>query len=114
MSSRRPGRRRAGGPAGPGGRRGVLARAGGPARCGLVDQPPGGDGDQPAARVVRHAVGGPLRGRGQQRLLDGVLARVELAVAADQRAEDLRRQLAQQVLGGVRRSLTSSRARPRT
>ena len=41
---------------------------------------------------------GHCDGRGQQRLLDRVLAGVELAVAADQHAEDLRRELAQQVL----------------
>ena len=44
----------------------------------------------------------PLHRGRQQRLLHGVLARVELAVAADQHAEDLRRQAAQQVhVGGV-------------
>ena len=67
----------------------------------LVGQPPRGDRDQPAARVVRHALARPLDGGGQQRLLDGVLAGVELAVAPDERAEDLRRQLAQQVLDVV-------------
>ena len=41
---------------------------------------------------------GPLLRRGEHRLLHGVLARVELAVAPDERAEDLRRELAQQVL----------------
>jgi hypothetical protein len=54
---------------------------------------------QPGPRVVRHPVGRPLQRGGQQCLLDGVLAGVELAVPAHQRAEDLRRQLAQQVLG---------------
>ena len=52
----------------------------------------GRDGDQPAPRVVRDPVGRPLRGGGEQRLLHRVLAGVELAVAADQRAEDLRRE----------------------
>ena len=41
--------------------------------------------------------------RREQRLLHRVLGRVEVPVAAHQRAEDLRRQLAQQVLGGVSR-----------
>jgi hypothetical protein len=36
--------------------------------------------------------------RGEQRFLHGVLASIELAVPTDDRAEDLRRQLAQQVL----------------
>src|SRR5258707_12406178 len=67
----------------------------------LVDQPQGGSGDQPAAGVARHALGRPSGGRGEARLLHGVLALLELTVAADQHAEDLRRELAQQVLGRV-------------
>ncbi len=56
-----------------------------------------------AARVVRDAVGRPLRGGREQRLLDRVLGRVEMPVAPHHRAEDLRRQRAQQVLDrGVR------------
>ncbi len=45
----------------------------------------------------------PLGCGRQQCLLDGVLAGVELAVAPDQCAEDLRRELAQQVLGAADR-----------
>ena len=56
--------------------------------------------DQPAARVVRHSLGRPLHGGGEDGLLHGVLAPLELAVPADQRAEDLRRELTQQVLDG--------------
>ena len=66
----------------------------------LVDQPPGRDGHQPAARAVGHSLGRPLHGGGRRRLLHGVLAPLELAVPADQHAEDLRRELAQQVLDG--------------
>src|SRR5437868_507975 len=66
----------------------------------LVDQPACGDGGQPAARIGRHAVGRPLHGRREQCLLYRVLALLELPVATDEHAEDLRRQLAQQVLGG--------------
>ena len=56
--------------------------------------------------------------RGEERLLDRVLAGVELAVAPDERAEDLRRQLAQQVLdrsarhGTVRRTPPAGRRAP--
>jgi hypothetical protein len=39
-----------------------------------------------------------MRGGREQRLLDGVLGRVEVAIPANERAKDLRRQLAQQVL----------------
>ena len=39
-------------------------------------------------------------GRGDERFLDGVLGRVEVARAASDRAEDLRRQSAKQVLDG--------------
>jgi hypothetical protein len=38
-----------------------------------------------------------VRGR-EQRFLDGVLGRIEVAGSARQRADDLRRELAQQVL----------------
>src|SRR5215218_918068 len=64
----------------------------------LVGQPPRGHGDEPCARVLRHAVVGPLDGGGEQRLLDGVLGGVEPPGAADEDAEDLRREAAQQVL----------------
>ena len=40
----------------------------------------------------------PLDARGEQRFLHRVLARVEVPVAADERAEDLRRERAQQIL----------------
>lgn len=58
----------------------------------------GGDADEPAARVVRHPLLRPLAGGRQQGLLHGVLGGVEVAVAADEGAEDLRRVAAQQVL----------------
>ena len=51
---------------------------------------------------------GPLDRGGQQRLLDGVLARVELPVTAHEHAEDLRRQPAQQVhVIGVRSHISA-------
>jgi hypothetical protein len=55
--------------------------------------------DQPATRIVRHPGPRPLPGRREQRLLYGVLGRVETAVPPHQRAQDLRRVPAQQVLG---------------
>src|SRR5918994_2326062 len=64
----------------------------------LVDETPGGDGDEPRPGIVGDTALGPLQPRCEQRLLDGVLARVELAIAAYQRPEDLRRELPQQVL----------------
>src|SRR5206468_9948316 len=50
-------------------------------------------------RAVRHTRGRPLRGRGEQRLLDGVLGGVEMAITPDDRTEHLRREVAQQALG---------------
>ena len=50
------------------------------------------------ARVLGDSLLGPLERRREQRLLHGVLGQVEVAVAANERAEDLRRELAQQVL----------------
>jgi hypothetical protein len=63
-----------------------------------VDQRAAGHGQQPGARPVGYAVSQPLHRGGEQRLLYGILTRVELAVPAHQRAEDLRRVQAQQVL----------------
>lgn len=51
--------------------------------------------------MVGNALTGPLHGGGEQRLLDGVLAGVEPAVSPHERAEDPRRQSAQQILGPV-------------
>ena len=70
----------------------------------FVDQSPGGDGHQPRAWIFGNAFGCPLERRGEECLLHGVLARVELSVPPHQRAEHLRRQLAQQILDadGVR------------
>ena len=64
----------------------------------LVDQPPLGGLDQPAARAGRDAVPRPVHGCREQRLLDGILGGVEVAVPAGEHAEDLRRELAQQGL----------------
>ena len=64
----------------------------------LVDQPPLGDLDQPATRAGRDAVSGPVHGRREQRLLNGILGGVEVAIPAGEHAEDLRRELAQQGL----------------
>ena len=75
---------------------GVLAGAAGLLAARLVGEAPRRDGDQPGARVVGEALGRPLRRGGDQRLLDGVLARVEPAIAPHEHAQDLRRQLAQQ------------------
>jgi hypothetical protein len=68
-----------------------------------VDQPPRGHGDQPPLRVVWHALGRPLPGRGEQRLLHRVLGRVEIAVPADQRGEGVWRTRAPHVLEPSRR-----------
>jgi len=64
----------------------------------VVDQPPLGRLDQPAARLLRNAVPRPVLGGGDERLLNGILGRVEIAEPAGEHAEDLRRQLAQQAL----------------
>ena len=59
---------------------------------------------EPAERVLGNPV--PPAGVGDdERLLDGVLGAVEVAVPADEDGEDLRRQLAQQVLDLVHRQV---------
>src|SRR5207245_1920577 len=78
---------------------GLPAPAGGVA-APLVDESPGGDGDQPASGIGGNPVGRPLDRGGQQRLLDGVLGGVELPVPPHQRAEDLGGQGPQQRFEG--------------
>ena len=57
-----------------------------------VGQPAGGDGDQPAQRLVRDAILGPLQRGRQKCFLRCVLGGVEVPVASNHGAEDLRRQ----------------------
>ena len=57
-----------------------------------------GDGDQPSKRIIGTPVLRPGGRRGDERFLGRVLGRVEMAVTTHERAEDPRRQLAQQVL----------------
>ena len=63
----------------------------GPATTLLVDQPAGGDPDQPGAGVVRSACGGPLPGGREKCFLDGVLAGLEVAAAPKQGGQDVGR-----------------------
>src|SRR5919106_1558195 len=69
----------------------------------LVGHPASGDLDQPAPRVIGYAGLGPLpRGR-QKRFLHRVLGGVEIPMTSQHRAENPRRELAQQALdGGLR------------
>jgi hypothetical protein len=80
------------------GRHGLLTPATGVLAAPVVGEPPAGHGHQPGDRFVGDAVARPAGGRREQRLLDRVLAEVEPAVPAHQRAEDQRRTRAQQVL----------------
>jgi hypothetical protein len=63
----------------------------------LIDEPPGCHGHQPGLGITRCALYTPLDSGLDQRLLDRVLARVELAVAAHEDAEDPWRQAVKQV-----------------
>jgi hypothetical protein len=67
----------------------------------LVDEATGGDCHEPRPWIVRHLLLWPLQRCGEQRFLHGVLAGVELSVAPHERAEDLRRELAQQALYSI-------------
>ncbi len=85
------------------GRRGFLPTTAGALAAPLIDQAPGSDGHQPRSRVVRRTCLRPLERGREQGLLHRVLAGVELPVAPHEDGEDLRRQLAQEVLDlGVR------------
>ena len=79
---------------------GILAAVG-------VGQAARGHPDQPAERIVRLAVTRPGARGCDECLLRRVLGIGKVAVPADERAEDLRRQLAQQVLDRVRRGHSS-------
>lgn len=76
----------------------LLTAAAGVVAAELLGEPPRGDPDQPPGRVVGHAAVGPLRRRGDERLLDRVLRIGEVAVAAQDRAEGPRREVAQEAL----------------
>ena len=65
----------------------------------LVGQPAGRHCDQPATWIPGDALIRPLERGGEHGFLHGVLGQVEVAAAADECTEDLRRELAQQVLG---------------
>ena len=62
-------------------RRVALAPAAGALAADVIGHPPRRDLDQPAARIVGHALARPLRGRGDERLLHRVLGRGEVTVA---------------------------------
>jgi len=84
-----------------------------------IGQPARSDRDQPPTRILRKAVGRPLRRCRQQRLLHRVLRGVEVPEPPDDRAEHLRRQPAQQVLDldvrhPIRAGTRRSAAHPRT
>src|SRR6266540_650909 len=64
----------------------------------MIRHAPGGDLYEPRAGVVRHSFLWPLRGGDEERFLHRVFRSGEIAVTAYDRAEHLRRQLAQQVL----------------
>ena len=66
----------------------------------VVRHAPRGDLDEPAPRVVWHALVGPLHRRREQGLLHRVFRGGEITEATEHRAENLRRELAQQVLAG--------------
>src|SRR5712692_2639371 len=65
----------------------------------VVRHAPGGDLNQPGARIVGNALPRPLQDRCHQRLLNGILGGREIMETADHRAEHLRSEFAQQTLG---------------
>jgi hypothetical protein len=90
-------------------RRGGFAAAPGAVGAPFVDQRTAGHGQQPGPRPLRYPLARPLQRRREQRLLHGVLAGIKLPVPPDQRGEDLRRALPQEVLDPV---LTGHRPGP--
>src|ERR1700722_18075952 len=78
----------------------LLAAAAGIVAAVGVSQPPGRHPDQPAERVLGLTFGWPGGCGCDQRLLYCVLSGSEIAVAPDEDAEYLRREVAPQVLRG--------------
>src|ERR1700722_10884925 len=64
-----------------------------------VGEPARRRSDEPSLWIRRSAVSRPLHYGCEQGFLSGVLCQVEVAVATDERAETLAREMAQQVLG---------------
>src|SRR5215472_8512962 len=73
----------------------LLAGAVAPSR---VDEAPKCRLGEPAARIGGYAVARPMQRGGEQGFLDSVLRRVEVACGPNERAQHLRRKLAQQIL----------------
>ena len=65
----------------------------------VIRHAPGGDLDQPAARILGNTLFGPLQSGGEERLLNGVFRGGKVPEPPDDRAEHLRRELTQQMLG---------------
>ena len=76
----------------------LLALGPGPVGAPVVEDAPGRHPDEPGLRVVRPAVPRPLVGGGEQSLLQCVLGGVDVAVAAHERSQDVRRARAPHVL----------------
>ena len=93
-------------------RRGGFPAAAGQLAAQVIGHAPGGDLNQPGARIVGKAFPRPLQGGCDQCLLNGVLGVGEVTEAADDRAEHLRRKLAQQMLGCVKRAHSKSSGGP--
>ena len=89
-----------------------LAAAPGQLGAQVIRHASRGDLDQPAARVVGNALLRPLHGRREECLLHGVFGGGKVAESPDDRAENLRRELAQQVLASraQRAAVTCPRA----
>jgi hypothetical protein len=68
----------------------------------MIDEPPARGPNQPAARIRWQPLARPVVCSRDQGLLDRVLGGIEIARPPGQDGEDLRRQVAQQVLGNVR------------
>jgi hypothetical protein len=79
-------------------RRQFLALPAGPFAPPLVDQAEAGGPQQPTAWIRRDPVARPVLGGREERRLNRVLGRIEVAGSTRERTQDLRRQLAQQVL----------------
>jgi hypothetical protein len=67
----------------------------------VIDEAPARGSNEPAAWIRRQSFALPMVGSRDERLLDRVLGGIEVARPTGQDGEDLRREVAQQVLGNV-------------
>jgi hypothetical protein len=77
----------------------ALAPSAGALTANVIGHPTGRHLDQPATRIVGHALTWPLRRRGDECFLHSILSRCEVTELPYHRAQYLRREITEQLFG---------------